>query len=370
MVFVEESRDKLPTISQVLGMIGEMTGKMSVRHRMPYDDPVDDSDVFLLNRTASGLFTLKPNITKQPCLYFGDSDYHRMLQPAWNRFKSRDEFMVQNVLREEFELVMESHPLYNLLKSGVPTRRLPMRIINPYGNAMAYGFPSPMIPLTSSLETAVFFATHKRNEQTDQWEAISETDEHGQVNVGVLYVLELAMPFPMMMGLSCIGMQAFKRPGEQRLFGLNIAAGENFNSHRLVYGFQFRQKPEEVRVISEKFKGGELLCPNELIAQKAADILKNHRVSEAAFNLNCKNNPRDDHERNRRELKTAGVEIVKEPLHLFTTEELESTYYPTAEQEWEEMFSKVVAVHPGFDRLLDDIRNFPNTDAGHKYFRR
>lgn len=370
MVFVEENRDKLPTISQVLGMVGEMTSRMPVRHRMPYDEPIDDSDVFLLNRTASGLFTLKPNITKQPCLFFGDNDFHKTLQPAWNRFKSRDEFMVQNVLREEFELTMNSHPLFRLFRNGIPTRRQPVRIINPFGIAMAYGFPSPMIPLTSSLETAVFFATHKRNEQTSQWEAIAEKNEQGDVNVGVLYVLELAMPFPMMMGLSCIGMQAFKRPGEQKLFGLNVAAGENFNSHRLVYGFQFRQKPEEVSAISEKFNSGALLWPDELIAQKAADILRNRRVSEAAFDLNCKNNPRDDHEGNRRKLKAARVEIVNEPFHLFTAEELESTYYPTAEQEWEEMFSKVVAVHPGFDRLLDDIRNFPNTDAGHKFFRK
>lgn len=370
MIFVEKNRENLPTISQVLSMVGEMTSKMPVRHRMPYDEPVDDSDAFLLNRTASGLFTLKPNITKQPCLFFGDSDYHKDLQPTWNRFKSRDEFLVQNVLREEFELTMLSHPLCSLFRKGIPTRRQPVRIINPFGIAMAYGFPSPMIPLTSSLETAVFFATHKYNVQTNQWDAVAEKDEQGNVNVGVLYVLELAMPFPMMMGLSCIGMQAFKRPGNQRLFGLNIPAGENFNNHRLVYGFQFRQKPEEVSTISEKYNGGELLCPDELIARKAADILKYRRVSEAAFELNCKNNPRDDHEGNRKKLKAAGVEIVNEPLHLFTAKELESTYYPTAEQEWEEMFSKVVAVHPGFDRLLEDIRNFPNTDEGQKYFRK
>ena len=370
MVFVEENREHLPTISQVLEMISEMTSKMPVRHLMPYDEPIDDSNTFLLNRTASGLFTLKPNITKQSCLYFGDNDYHKLLQPEWNRFKSRDEFLVQNVLREEFELTMYSHPLYRLFRDGIPTRKQPVRIINPFGIAMAYGFPSPMIPLTSSLETAVFFATHKRNKQTNHWEAISEMDEQDHVNIGVLYVLEMAMPFPMMIGLSCIGMQAFKRPGEQRLYGLNIAAGDNFNSHRLVYGFQFRQKPEEVRAISEKFKGGDLLCPDELIAKKAEDIINNRHVSEAAFELNCKNNPRDNHAENRKCLKSVGIGIDKEQLHLFSADELESTYYPSAVQEWEEMFSKVVAVHPGFDRLLEDIRNFPNTDAGRKYFRK
>ena len=44
MVFVEENRDKLPTISQLLGMVGEMTSKMPVRHRMPYDEPMGSGD--------------------------------------------------------------------------------------------------------------------------------------------------------------------------------------------------------------------------------------------------------------------------------------------------------------------------------------
>lgn len=369
MVFIEENREQLPTISQVLDMVGEMTSKMPVRHRMPYDEPIGGNDVFLLNRTASGLFTLKPNITQQPCLYFGDNDYHRVLQPAWNILK-REDYLIENVLREEFELTMQSHPLYRLFVNGIPTRRQSVRIINPYGNAMAYGFPSPMIPLTSSLEVAVFFSTHKYNEQNGDWTAIEGKNAQGKVNVGVLYVMELALPFPMTLGLSCIGMQAFKRPGEQRLFGLNIAIGENFNAHQMVYGFQFRQNPEEVRTIDEKFNRGSRLCPNELIAKKASDILKNRCVSEEAFNLNCKNNPRDNHELNRKRLLASGVTIVKEPLHLFTEKELEATYYPSAEQEWDDMFSRVVAVHPGFDRLLDDIRNFPNTDAGRKYFRK
>ena len=61
-------------------MVGEMIRQMPIRHVMPYDEPVDDGSLFLLNRTASGLFTLKPNITTQPCLFYGDSEYHSVLQ--------------------------------------------------------------------------------------------------------------------------------------------------------------------------------------------------------------------------------------------------------------------------------------------------
>lgn len=351
-------------------MVRDLTSRMPVRHRMPYDEPVGDENAFLLNRTASGLFTLKPNITMQPCLFYGDNDYRERVEPSWNRFKTRDEFMVQNVLREEFERVMQSHPLYELLAHGIPTRRQTVRIVNPFGNAMAYGFPSPMIPLTSSLDVAAFFATHQQDEQSGAWTPIPERNERGEVNVGVLYMLELALPFPMMLGLSCIGMQAFRRPGRQRLFGMNVEAGRDFREHRFVTGLAFRQSAEASKGLDKAFENGERLTPDELIANKAADILRSRRVSEAAFKLNCKNNPKDDFAENRRKLEAAGVEIVKDAKHLFTPEELAAEYYPTAVEQWNEMFGHVVAVHPGFDKLLDDIREFPNTPMGHKFFGR
>ena len=351
-------------------MVRDLMSQMPVRHRMPYDEPVEGEDLFLLNRTASGLFTLKPNITMQPCLFYGDSDLNEDLQPEWSRFTKREEFIEQNVLREEFELVMQSHPLYKLFEQGIPTRKNPVRIINPFGNAMAYGFPSPMMPLTSSLDIAAFFATHRRDTVTGAWTAIPEKKESGEPNVGVLYILELALPFPMMLGLSVIGMQAFERTGRQRLFGLNVEAGRNFTDYRFVTGFEFKQCSDDTRNLGQLFNHGELLTPHELIADKARAILQTKTVSEEAFQLNCKNNPRDIPAENRKVLEKAGVKIVKEPRHKFTEDELVQEFYPTALQRWEEMFKRVIAVHPGFDRLLNDIRNFPNTAEGRQFFRR
>ena len=347
-------------------MVRNLTSQMPVRHRMPYDEPVD-GDVFLLNRTASGLFTLKPNITRQPCLYYGDSEYHEELRTTWSSL-DKDNLIVNNVLREEFELTMLSHPLYKLLCQGISTRRKTVRIVNPFGVATAYGFPSPMLPLTSSLDVAVFFATHRRDGQTGEWTAIPERNERGEVNIGVLYLMELALPFPMMPGLSVIGMQAFRRPGAQRMFALNMADDENFNSHRLVRGFQFRQNPSEIADVSSKLQGGDVLTPDELIARKANDILATRRVSEDAFILNCRNNPHQDPNVNRRKLEAAGIKIEKDAGHRFTEEELNQEFYPTALEQWNDMFRRVVAVHPGFDRLLDDLRDFPNTPVGHNFF--
>lgn len=369
MVFTAPTPTQLPNISQVLDMIRGAMAQMPVRHRMPYDEPVENPDVFLLNRTASGLFTLKPNITMQPCLFYGDNSYHQMKQPAWNALR-RNDWMIQNVLREEFELVMCSHPLHSLFIEGIPTSVAHVRIINPFGLAMAYGFPAPMLPLTSSLDVAAFFATHTQDTETGRWTPIPECNAQGEPNVGVLYMMELALPFPMIAGLSCIGMQAFQRPGVQRMYGLNIGAGENFNRHRLVRGLQFRQQPAEVQEISRKFTDGAVLTPDELIARKARAILTGHQISEAAFAYNCKGNPQDDPNVNRKRLQAAGYEIIPEQKLLFTEEELNEQFYPTAEEQWNAMFCHVVAVHPGFDKILYDLRKFPETQAGKQFFRK
>ena len=227
-----------------------------------------------------------------------------------------------------------------------------------------------MIKLTSSLDVAAFLATHSQNEKTGEWTAIAERDGQGEVNVGVLYVMELAFPFPMMPGLSCIGMQAFQRPGAQRMYAQVMGANEDFNRHRLVTGFQFRQRPDDVRELEQRLEMGTLLTPNELIATKAREILTTRRVSTAAFERNLANNPKDNPTMNRQRLEAAGVEIVEYTGHLFDEEELKREFYPSARERWEEMFSHVVALHPGFDILLDDLRNYPNTDDGRRFFRR
>lgn len=356
MVYTNSDKSKLPNIQELVNMIDRHTRSMPVRHIMPFDHAVDGSDKFLLNRTASGLFTLKPNITNQACLFYGTPDIQRPLTPEfWHHESSM--YKVMNVLREEFELVMESHPLYNLLKNGIETPRGIVRVINPYGISLAYGFPTALIPLTSSLEIAAFFATHRRNIETGQWEPVPEYDQNGERQYGTLYFMELAQPFPTILGLSTIGMQAFKRPAAQKLFGFNVPFGQDFNSHKFVTGFQFKQNPDSAAFLTKRFKSGEILTPDEPIARKAHEIRTTMVVSENAFKRNCRNNPADDFAKNRADMIAAGVRFVKEDNLLFTQEELERDYYLVAEQEWKAMCDEIIAVRPGFDKMLDRLKH-------------
>lgn len=218
---------------------------------------------------------------------------------------------------------------------------------------MAYGFPTPMIPLTSSLDTAVFYATHRKME-SGRWEPMPACDEYGNQQFGTLFFFYLSQPFPYMAGLSTIGLQAFKRSGNQKLFALQLPNGSDLGNHPLVSGFHFKHNPEEAaRYTSLQ----DILMPQELIAAKANDILTQKIVSEAAFERNCRNNPTEDFATNRSRLESCGVSITDSVAHKFTDQEL-TDYYKHAVEEWNDMLSHIVALHPGFDKILDGLKNF------------
>lgn len=348
MIYTNPNKKDLPDIQQLLGHIRECVNGFPVRHLMPYDHRIEGDNLFILNRTASGLFTLMPNVTTQACLYCGVPHFGHPLTATWN-FTERRDVVVQNMLREQFELVMESHPLYNLLTRGVNVTNGRFRMINPYGIATAYGFPSPMVTFTSSLEVAAFYATHVKDAD-GQWRPVPAENENGEANTGTVYALYLAHPFPIMVGLSTIGKQVFRRPGNQRLFGFQVAKGMDLRSHPLVTGFEFKQSPDAARQFNAMANDVD---PDELIAQKARAIIDGNQISQAAFDRNCRNNPTDNRDANARLLSEAGITIVANDPFVFTQQEIDR--FGDMQDEWMTLFQDVTTLHPGFDSILTDL---------------
>ena len=365
MIYKNDDFSKLPTIGQLLQLIKELRGKIPVRHLMPYDRPVEGDDVFILSKTSAGLFTLKPNITMQPFLYLGMSGSGANLKTSWGRLNPVDRYIWQ-LKRLEFQHVMWSHPLYKFLFNGLMDDGF--RIVNPYGNNLAFGFPMPYIPLTSSIETAAFFATHKKTD-SGGWKQIEERNSEGGENIGVLFLLELGLKFPMMQGLSTIGRQAFKRPGNLKLFAVSLNDNEFFDDNPFVRGFTFRQDEKESKKLYERLNNGANLCPEELIAKKAEKIKKKNSVSELTLNLFLQTKKEEEKSYIRYVLDTSHFDIVKDKPCFYTDEELEKEFYPHAEEIWYELFSNVVALHPGFDRILSNLKNVPQKEKYKKFFR-
>lgn len=366
MIYRNDDYSKLPTISQLLQLIKEMKDKVPVRHLMPYDRPVDGDNVFILSKTSTGLFTLKPNITQQPFLYFGQSGDGANLKTSWAMLNSAERYIWQ-LKRVEFQHVMWSHPLYRLLFSGLMDEGF--RLVNPFGNNLAFGFPMPYIPLTSSIETAAFFATHKHIDNGG-FHCVEEKDTDGNDNIGVLFLLELGLKFPMMQGLSTIGKQAFKRPGNLKLFAISMNDNEAFDDNPFVRGFTFRQETDESRKIGEMLNGGTKLYPDELIAKKADMIRTANHISELTLNLFLQTKKEEERNFIRYNLDASHFDVIKGKPCFYTEEELDKEYYAHSEEIWNELFSNVIALHPGFDNILFKLKDVPKKDKYKVFFKR
>lgn len=344
MVYGLHNIQTLPTLRKVVRMIEDAVQRMPVVHRGPFTPVVNGDDLFLLTRTNL-MYSLKPNITTQGAIFGWQSSYN-FGEPVFPTLfqDGEPDYMVNNVIREDAEIIYESHPLYALLMQGiiVPGIRKPIQIHNPYGLSHSYGFPSPFISLTQSLDIAAFHACHTHNELTAETSEITE-------GAGLLMVYHLNTPFSMTPGLSTVGKQAFLRPGVNRLFAIECPFGMNFAEHPNVVGFQFRHTAEDTRFFTERYRGLDSLYPRETIAAKLAQLRESHTFSSEALNRNLAHNRRDKRDVNIARLNKAGLRQVKYNQFGFTREELEREWFDNVEARWIDFWSETVFPnHIGF----------------------
>lgn len=337
MVYGLENIENLPTLREVVRMVSEAVEKMPVVHRGQFTPIINDEDCFLLTRTNL-MYSIKPNITTQGAI-FGWKNEYEYGQPIFPTLFQNGipDYMINNVCREDAKIIYESHPLYSLLAKGIeiPGIRKPIQILNPYGISHSYGFPSPFISLTQSLEIAAYHACHKHDELTGETRELTE-------GAGVLLVYHLMMPFSMIQGLSTVGRQAFLRPGTNRLFLLECRPGLSFLDLPNVVGFQFRHSNEDSEYYSRKFNEKNSLYPDETIVGKLADLRRSRTFSKDALNRNLLQNPRDKRDVNVGRLREAGYTPVAENKYRFTRKELEEEWFDNVEQRWSDFWSDTV----------------------------
>ena len=340
MVYGLENIENLPTLREVVKMVSEAVEKIPVVHRGPFTPVVTDEDLFLLTRTNL-MYSLKPNITTQGAIFGWQNDY-TYGQPIFPSLFKNDtpNYMVNNVIREDAEIIYASHPLYKLLGSGIkiPGIHKPIQILNPYGISHSYGFPSPFISLTQSIDIAAYHACHNHDELTG--ETINLTE-----GAGMLLVYHLTMPFSMTPGLSTLGKQAFLRPGVNRLFLMECRPGMNFAEHPQVMGFQFRHTAEDTQFFSRQFDQLNSLYPDETIARKLSSLRKSESFSDEALNRNLAHNPNDNRSFNIIRLNSEGLNRVKFNQYRFTRDELNREWFDNVEDRWEGFWEDVVVAN-------------------------
>ena len=366
MIYNATTYHQLPTLDELLENLRIALTRQPIRHRSPIEPIVRDRDVFVVTRQMSGRYSLKPNISTQPALFRGESsfcDNSYTCRPRMYRKEPR--YLVQNVKYEEFQIALESHPLFNLLRNGIQlSDSFNLRLDNPYGIAMCYGFDTSLLSLTSDLNIAAFYACCEQDDN-GVWNPIRNNDEEKR---GILYVFNMTAPFAMTPGLSSIGKQAFERCGLQKSFAINIPIGQDFRNHKFVAGFVFRHDNAVSQNFFERFNQGTGLSPtSDILANKTREILSSNIVSRAAFERNLRANPNDDELFNNQEIIEKGYEINAERTTSFTEDEL-TAYFDNSLQIWEGFCHNLVFNDRNGQQLLDELRRVPEREQYHGYF--
>ena len=355
-------------IDELLMMLRNAVERFPVLHLSPVDRIVDSKDEYVLNRLASGRYALKPNITRQGILFRGDSHYHEVFRTRYGQEKIighgpevREKIIPVNVRRSDFEIAIESFPLYKMLKNGIVVpngKKLVME--NPFGLAYAYDQPTPFVGLTSDLDVAAFYAVTEYDAESGKYTPVT-------TGMGVIYAFELRMPFSMTIGLSSLGRLIFPRTLQQKTFLLNINPEYDFNQMAVVNGFVFNHDAALSRAIYDRFDGGEKLAPKEDFLLKKIQKFPKNTVSEQGFMRNLLENMGDSRMENESVLSRAGVRIDGNLNPAFTFDELKGVYSNIASY-WQSMIDGVYVGGNHGAEIKKFLMNLPWNPDYSQYF--
>lgn len=369
MIYHNSNIGQLPDSKEMGRFLSMMQDKIPVQHLMGFEKMVGDEAAYILTRLSNGRFSIKPNITRQGLLYYGNCDYNSVkgeLKPLYYRKSlngvepAHDEFLENNVLLEQFRMLVESFPLYKLLNDGIEvSERLTIRVGNAYGLASTYGLKAPYMNLTSDINVAMFYATHKFDTKTNTFVPATEN------TVGVVYAYCLPMQFGMIPGLSTLGKQVFPRTFYNKQFLLGMNPTDDFNKDNMTNGFTFRQAKDGSDFYGKMFQKGNLLIPKDDFLVKKWKSYDKIIFREAVL-YNLRTNPQDDLTKNSEILEGKGYEI-KEGMPKFLKEDLLNV---DLLEIWNAVCKKMIT--GGSVRYYGDIAEFlkqvPNMDKYKSYF--
>lgn len=357
--------NNLPTLDELVDNLNYALAQQPVLHLNPLERLVQRRDCFVVTRLMSGRYSLKPNIGYSCALFRGESTVHPTCKPVFLR-NWKDRCTIENIKRNEFELLLNSHPIYQLFRDGIQlTDKLRFIMENPYGIAMSYGFPTQLLSLTSDINIASFFAVTEYDEAVHKYKPIDNSENN---KTGILYVFNLMAPFGLIPGLSTVGLQPFVRPGLQKEFAINLAKDADFKAHRFTVGFVFKHDNNISQRIYDRFNQGEAFRPhNDILTSKARQILDSKEVSIAALERNLHQNPRDSRQRIEKELNEGGINVVNKQHPYFSNDDL-AYIYDSPTDYWTDFCKDIEFSGRHASELKDVLLNVPLKDEYRKFF--
>ena len=248
-------------------------------------------------------------------LFRGQNEFHEPCTSSF--FRLQPNFFTQFIQKlklEEFRIVTAKHPIIeDEINSGIYYDYVAL--------AQHYEIKTEMLDVTNSLPVAAFFAVTRKD--CGKYIPIEKSDKPG-----VLYFVTPRMQFmPLLTDnqpeIHPVGWQVFKRPGEQRAFGVNLTNSKDFNMMDGVFAFRFWHD----KIISEQiwnvFHGGEDLFPKDIFAEKAAKIKDSNIFSRLAFDLAYENSNKElTKERILFELEKRNIKIQNDSIWDYSVDDI------------------------------------------------
>lgn len=326
-----------------------------------YFNNAEDSK-FIMNKLASGRYSLKPNLRNRKFLFRGETEFHNPCKPSLFRDAEKDYFLDSLIYTHEMYRLILSHPLVQLLDLGVILNGKHIRFeMNLYGLTQHYYNQSSLLDLTSDIDVALFFATQSYDRETDTYSPI--TDEKHTEGVLYYYDFDFSRDFlepPCGEYISTVGLQVFPRSGRQKGFLYNCPKDRNFNDLEQLQAIKFKHNAKIAREIYEKMERGDLLFPR--------DILQLHwqgthsppnTVSSDAVRINQMINDDESFESIKEKLESYGIRVADYKPTL-TKEELHEYYEAMKDKQfWINFCNQIHIPGDSEGKMMEALRNVP-----------
>jgi len=354
-----EEINQLPTILTILDMIaGEEEGFRQIEEKHQY---------FISYAGSEDKFELLSETPDEPCVlrpfsycfnsyfrgqyeYFDDcvpTIYRIKVENSQNKKKDSIDQFIHRLRSSEFELLLRTHPFVkSVFNEGINLKDIgEIKLkVNYLGLAQHYELETDMLDFTNDKWVAAFFATNRK-----------VGDRYSPIDSGSYGVVYRYCPPPeyfLRMNddskpdekFSIIGLQPFKRPGEQKGFALKMENGENLNQIRGIQKFFFRHDKLAAEIIHNRMNQGNNLFPFDEIEALAQKIKGSKKISINAFKLAFEKYPvpQMDEIKLQEACIDKGIKFVNYPIVRFSkdTEKNFIKYWKNGGEK--EFFSKIV----------------------------
>lgn len=250
----------------------------------------------------------------------------------------------------EFELLLRNHPFVKLIyNEGIVFENSGKDVlvslkVGYLDLAQHYKLETDMLDFTNDKWVAAFFATCRKENGR-----YIPMDSKGY---GVVY--RYSLPYKYFLPgkdnsiqgkkFSVIGLQPFKRPGEQKGFTLKIEEDENLNNVKGIKKYLFRHDKLAAEIIYNRMNQGKNLFLYDELEELAKKIKNSKKISNHAFELACKKYTVE--QMNEEKLREAcigkGFKIVNYPIARFSRDIKKNFLKNWKKNGEKEFFSKIV----------------------------